>query len=434
MGQFIDAIVGGLASVIKFFATIGGGNTAVGIILFTIAIRLVLLPLTLKSVRSSRAMQQLQPYIKEINERYKTKAGERLAPEKAQKKQAEIMALYSEYSVNPAAGCLPIVIQIPIFFAVYAAVTRSIGSTDPAMQLVQHSWGIFAPGSIQAATDAQLANQGLLWFHDLTKPDPYYILPVMMVLFQFLTQRMTMPKGGGADEQQRRMNSIMQWMPLIFGFTALNFPTGPVVYWVTTSIFSAVQQFFITGFGSLSDIPGLHWLPVKELPKVQLKKRDPNAAPPKPGLMQRLADSQQKLQDEKTRQTGTVTADLKAADLKNISADKKNRQNSPAAAADGGGEKLSNTTLVEDAPANNFGRKSSANPNKTGGILPNVETTPGRLTETRAAKQEDAIRQAYQNLNRRPPKKSGGAGNVTGTSTSSTNVSNLNQNRGTKKK
>jgi hypothetical protein len=206
------------------------------------------------------------------------------------------------------------------------------------------------------------------------------------------------------------MNSIMQWMPLIFGFTALNFPTGPVVYWVTTSIFSAVQQFFITGFGSLTDIPGLHWLPVKELPKIQLKKRDPNAAPPKPGLMQRIAESQQKLQDEK------------------------NRQASPVAAADGGGEKLSNTTLVEEAPANNFGRKASATPNKNGGTLRNVETTPGRLTETRAAKQEDAIRQAYQNLNRRPPKKSGGTGSSTGTSTSSTNVSNLNQNRGGKKK
>lgn len=429
MGQFIDAIVGGLASVIKFFATIGGGNTAIGIILFTIAIRLLLLPLTLKSVRSSRAMQQLQPYIKEINERYKTKAGERLSPEKSQKKQAEIMALYSEYSVNPAAGCLPIVIQIPIFFAVYAAVTRSIGTTDPAMQLVQHAWGVFATGSVQAANDAQLANQGILWFHDLTKPDPYYILPVLMVLFQFLTQRMTMPKGGGADEQQRRMNGILQWMPLIFGFTALNFPTGPVVYWVTTSIFSTVQQYFITGFGSLSDLPGLHWLPVKELPKMTLKKRDPNAAPPKPGLMQRLADSQQRLQDEKTRQTN-------------------------GSAADGSGEKLSDTTatttVVEETSTNNFGRKSSAKSNgngNNGGVLRNVETTPGRLTETRAAKQEDAIRQAYQNLNRRPPKKSGGAGGANGSGGSNTNnlnqtkpasPPNLNQNqtqnRGTKKK
>jgi len=149
VGDIIGAIVGGLASVINFFATIGGDNTAIGIILFTVSIRLLLLPLTLKAVRSSRAMQQLQPLIKEINEKYKTKAGERLSAEKSQKKQQEIMALYSEYSVNPAAGCLPIVIQIPIFFAVYAAVTKSIGSTDPALRLIQDAWGNFAQGRRQ---------------------------------------------------------------------------------------------------------------------------------------------------------------------------------------------------------------------------------------------------------------------------------------------
>jgi YidC/Oxa1 family membrane protein insertase len=398
VGQFIDAIVSGLAGIIKFFATIGGGNTAIGIILFTIAIRLVLLPLTLKSVRSSRAMQQLQPYIKEINDRYKTKAGERLAPEKAQKKQAEIMALYSEYSVNPAAGCLPILIQIPIFFAVYAAVTHSIGTSDPAVQFVQNAWGQFAPGAIQAANAAQLANQGLFWFHDLTKPDPYYILPILMVLFQFLTQRMTMPKGGGLDEQQKRMNNIMQWMPIIFGFTALNFPTGPVVYWVTTSIFSAVQQYFITGFGSLSDLPGLGFLPVKELPKVTLKKRDPNDKPAKPGLMQRLADTQSKVQAE-------------AAATK---------QNS-GAAADASGDRVDAATLVDETPVtNNFGRKAT-------GKITSAYKAPeaGQLSETRAAKQEDSIRQAYQNLNRRPPKKNGAAG----AGTSSTNTANLNQNK-----
>lgn len=402
MGQFIDAIVNGLASVIKFFAAIGGGNTAIGIILFTIAIRLLLLPLTLKSVRSSRAMQQLQPYIKEINERYKTKAGERLAPEKAQKKQAEIMALYSEYSVNPAAGCLPIIIQIPIFFAVYAAVTRSIGTTDPAVQFIQHAWGVFAPGAVAAADAAQLANQGLFWFHDLTKPDPYYILPIMMVVFQFLTQRMTIPKGGGADEQQRRMNKIMQWMPLIFGFTALNFPTGPVVYWVTTSIFSAVQQYFITGFGSLTDLPGLGFLPVKELPKITLKKRDPSDKPAKPGLMQRLAATQEKVQAESAA------------------------KRSDGAAADASGDNLEAERVVDDAPvANNFGRKSNSNAaSKKSGAFKTPEQS-GRLTETRAAKQEDAIRQAYQNLNRRPPKKTGAAG--TGTGTGSANTANLNQ-------
>lgn len=402
MGEIIDAIVNGLASVIKAFATLGGGNTAIGIILFTIAIRFMLLPLTLKAVRSSRATQQLQPLIKEINEKYKTKAGERLPPEKSQKKQAELMGLYGEYGVNPAAGCLPIVIQLPIFFAVYAAVTRSIGTTDSALSLLQNAWGQFAPNSAAAATDAVLANRGILWINDLTRSDPTYVLPVLMVLFQFMTQKMAIPKGGGADEQQRRLNGIMQWMPLIFGFTAINFPAGPVIYWVTTSIFSTIQQYFITGWASLSDIPGLGFLPAKELPKVELKKRSESGKPPaKPGLMQRLMDNQERLQTE----AGTKPKATSGAD----------------ASADGQLDEV-----VEDEVSevkNNFGRKTtSSNLNlKTSGSIRKDEP-PVRNSEVRAANQEDSIRQAYQNLNRRPPKKNGATpGGVSSPNTTPTN-------------
>ncbi|HEX2912623.1 MAG TPA: YidC/Oxa1 family membrane protein insertase [Chloroflexia bacterium] len=400
MGQIWDAIVNLLAGVIQFFATIGGGYTALGIILFTIAIRLLLLPLTLKAVRSSRAMQQLQPMIKEINERYKTKAGERLSPEKSQKKQAEIMALYSEYSVNPAAGCLPVLIQIPIFFAVYGAVTKSIASTDPAMNLVQHAWGTVAPAAADALKSSALANthDGFLWIPSLGTPDPIYVLPILMMIGQFMTQRMAMPKGGGADEQQRRINGIMQWMPLIFGFTALNFPSGPVLYWVTTSVFSTVQQFFITGWGSLSDIPGLGWLPQREIKKIELKKRDPNK-PVKPGLMQRLAENQERMQ-----------AQVQATKTANTSADAG-----------------SNTEVIEGeiAPAKpTFGRK--VNPESTtlrtsGSIRKSADEGVAR-SETRAANQEEAIRQAYQNLNRRPPKKNGPATGTGGPGTTGSNT------------
>jgi YidC/Oxa1 family membrane protein insertase len=390
VGDIIGAIVDGLASVIKFFATIGGGHTAIGIILFTVSIRLLLLPLTLKAVRSSRAMQQLQPLIKEINEKYKTKAGERLSPEKSQKKQQEIMALYSEYSVNPAAGCLPIVIQIPIFFAVYAAVTKSIGSTDQALSLVQNAWGSFAPGAAAAVKQAGLTDDGFLWVPSLTRPDPLYILPVLMVIFQFMTQKMAIPKGGGADDQQRRINSIMQWMPLIFGFTALNFPAGPVLYWVTTSIFSTVQQYFITGWASLSDIPGLGFLPVKPLPKVELKKRSETGKPAKPSLMQRLAENQERVRAQQ--------------------ADKS------LPAADAGSDNNEKEVSEEVKPKSNFGRKTDGvneSLRTSGSIKKPVESGPAPRSEVRAANQEEAIRQAYQNLNRRPPKKAGPAGSGT---------------------
>ncbi len=216
MGQIWDSIVQAMAEIIKVFASVGGGNTAIGIILFTITVRTLLLPLTLKSVRSSRSMQALQPLVKEINKRYETKPGVRLPPEKAAAKQKETMELYKEYNANPVSGCLPALIQVPIFFAVYGAVTSVVGKVDPLMSFVQNAWDAFSPEAARLSHQAILANKGILWINDLTQPDPTHILPVAMMILQFMTTRMTMPRGGALDDQQKRMNSIMQWTPLIF--------------------------------------------------------------------------------------------------------------------------------------------------------------------------------------------------------------------------
>lgn len=387
MSGIIDAIVNGLASVIKFFAMLGGNNTAIGIILFTIVIKLLLLPLTLKAIRSGRAMQQLQPFIKEINEKYKVKPGEKLPQDKAQKKQVEVMALYTEYGVNPGASCLPILIQIPIFFAVYAAVTTSIGSSDPALRLIQNAWGQFAPQSQMTALQSQasISNTGLFWFSDLTLPDPLFILPIIMVVFQFLTQRMAMPVGGGADDQQRQINKIMQWMPLIFGFTALNFPSGPVLYWATTSVFSFVQQYFVTGWGSLRDIPGLGFLPEKKLPAMTLKKREPTDKPVKPGLFQRLMENQERMQSD------VATRNNSAADA----GSEKIVESLPEPQVEAG-------VWSDEKPANNFGRKTKSSESTK---VVKKESLPPGSSEVRIRNQEDAIRQAYQNNKQRPPKK-----------------------------
>jgi YidC/Oxa1 family membrane protein insertase len=136
------------------------------------------------------------------------------------------------------------------------------------------------------------------------------------------------------------MNSILQWMPLIFGITALSFPTGPVLYWVTTSIFSTIQQYFITGFQSLTDVPGLGFLPVKEIKLPQLEKKtalpatNPDGTPRKKTLMERLAEQQEKIQTDKTKPGETATE-------------------SSSASADAG----------RPAPtANNFGRRAGAGP------------------------------------------------------------------------
>ena len=374
MGQVWDAIVNGMASIIKIFSVVGGNNTAIGIIIFTICIRLVILPLTLKAVRSGRAMQSLQPYIKEINERYKIKSGQRLSPERSQAKQAEVLALYKEYNVNPTASCLPVLIQVPVFFAVYGAVTKSLGTNDPLVQFVQNSWNLLAPSALTASNEANaiLTNSKFLWIENLNKADPLYILPVLMVFFQFITQRMAMPKGGGADEQQRKLNSIMQWMPLIFGFTALNFSAGPVLYWVTTSIFSFIQQYFITGFQSLSDIPGLGWLPVKEVKLPQLEKRaDDPSGNRKKTLMERLAESQEKILAEKSKSTDQVGK---------TSASKSSAENGKPSSG-------------------SFGRRADAGPiggSKKTGSNGSEEENEARISE------------AYKQLTGRPPKKPSG--------------------------
>ena len=392
MAQIWDSIVQGMAGIIKVFASVGGGNTAIGIILFTISVRLLLLPLTLKSVRSSRAMQQLQPLIKEINKRYETKAGQRLSQEKTAQKQQEVMALYREYSVNPAAGCLPVAIQIPIFFAVYGAVSSVVGKVDPLMSYVQHAWGVFSPDAAALSSQALLANKGILWLNDLSQPDPTYILPILMMLFQFMTTRMSMPRGGGADDQQRRLNSIMQFTPLIFGFTAFQFPVGPVIYWVTTSLFSVVQQFFITGWGSLADLPGLKFLPQKQLKTIELKKRDPNE-PRKKTLMERLSEGQERIQSEKQIGSGSSKETVSAS-------------------ADGSVEP------DEEKPRNNFGRKAGVGAGGFSSLTPpDVKGISGSENSTDRAKNGSStsggkqVQSAYNQLNSRPPKKPVGGSN-----------------------
>ncbi|HEX5505127.1 MAG TPA: YidC/Oxa1 family membrane protein insertase [Thermomicrobiales bacterium] len=205
-------------------------NPGVAIIIFTLLIKIALTPLTVKSLRSSRAMQDLQPKIKALQKRM---GNDR------QKLSAETMRLYQEHKVNPMAGCLPMVIQIPIFWGFYEAIRV----------LSRQGQGEFA--------------HGFLWIHSLAHADPYHVLPIVAFVFQLIQTRMSLPeaKNRPTDPQQKMMTQMMQFMPvtvLLFGWA---FDSGPVIYWVTQSAFSAVQQYFITGWGSLRD-----WLPF--LPEV----------------------------------------------------------------------------------------------------------------------------------------------------------------------
>ena len=184
------------------------GNWGIAIILLTILIKIVFWPLSRKSFKSMEKMKQLQPMMKQIQEKYK---------DDKQTMQREVMQLYKTYGVNPASGCLPILIQLPVFVALYQALLNCI-------ELRQASFITYLPG-----TD-------LLWLADLSVKDPFYITPIVMGATMFLQQWLSPAMG---DPQQRR---IMMIMPLIFTVMFINFPSGLVLYWLCNNVLSIAQQ------------------------------------------------------------------------------------------------------------------------------------------------------------------------------------------------
>jgi len=247
------------------------GNFGIAIIVFTIVLKTLMLPMTVKSIRSTAAMQELQPKIKDIQKKYgKDRA----------RVQTETMALYNQYRINPVAGCLPMVLQIPIFMGLYFAI-RTISKSGDA--------------------------GGFLWLDDLAQPDPYHILPIMAGVFQFVQTKMMRPSNAPkiTDPQQQMMNSMMNFMPMMVVLFGWRFASGPVLYWATQSIYSVIQQWFITGWGQLKN--WAPWLP--ELPEHRrlghraepLKSVEPDA-PPK-GLMARMQQQMLVQQDRTAERT-----------------------------------------------------------------------------------------------------------------------------------
>ena len=233
---------------------------AIAIIVFTVLVRLLVVPLTMKSLRSNRDMQQIQPLLKEVQRKYKDDRA---------KQQEEQMKLYQQYGINPAAGCLPMLVQLPVFFALYSALRFVLAlHFDPAA--ATHAADMAQLQSILWVKDwAQAANFSgpFFWVPNLGAADPLFIWPVLSALFQFFQNRMAMPRrdpNQPMDSQQKMMNGMMQFMPLYILFISVGFPAGNVIYWAFSSLFGAVQQYFITGFGTLPDFPGFGWLPRKD--------------------------------------------------------------------------------------------------------------------------------------------------------------------------
>ena len=185
------------------------GNWGVAIILLTVVIKIVLWPLSYRSYKSMENMKRLQPLMSKIREKYK---------DDRQRQNQEVMQLYKTYKVNPMGGCLPILVQLPVFFGLYRALLSSIE--------LRHA------GFIEFLPFTDIA-----WLADLSTKDPLYITPIVMGLTMLLQQKMT-PNTG--DPTQAK---IMMFMPIIFTFMFITFPSGLVIYWLFNNVISIAQQY-----------------------------------------------------------------------------------------------------------------------------------------------------------------------------------------------
>jgi YidC/Oxa1 family membrane protein insertase len=176
-------------------------NYGVVIIIFSIIMMVVFFPLTFKSQASMRRMQKLQPKMDAIRKKYK---------DDPQKMNAEIMKLYTQNKVNPVGGCLPLLLQMPIFFALYAVLRSTIELRGAPF---------------------------MLWIKDLSARDPYFILPVIMGIAMFVQQKFTI-----TDPRQKMMT---YFMPIFLVFIFARLPSGIVLYWLVYNLLSIVQQYLI---------------------------------------------------------------------------------------------------------------------------------------------------------------------------------------------
>lgn len=199
---WFDVIAKPLFVVLEFFHGLTG-NWGWAIILLTVVAKLLFFPLSQKSFRSMQRLQKLQPLVQKLQDVYK---------DDREKLNQEMLRLYRENKVNPLGGCLPMLLQIPIFFALYKVLLESI-------ELKGAGW--------------------ILWIKDLAQMDPYYVTPVLMGATMVIQQMMA-PKTG--DPLQRKM---MMALPFVFTFMFLTFPAGLVVYWLVSNILTIAQQWVI---------------------------------------------------------------------------------------------------------------------------------------------------------------------------------------------
>ena len=191
-------------------------NYGVAIIVLTVITKVLLFPLTVKSMTSMKAMQALQPQINALRSKHKSDP---------QRLQRETMELYRAHKVNPLGGCLPMLVQVPIFYALYDALSVSVDLQNAPFICFGRIFGID------------------FWICDLARHDPTYVLPILMGVSMFVQQKMTPVMG---DPRQAKM---MLFMPVIFTFMFFNLPAGLVLYWTLSNVLQIAQQKYMERMG-----------------------------------------------------------------------------------------------------------------------------------------------------------------------------------------
>ena len=233
--QFFNIILTSLYSVI--------GDLGLSIVVMTLLIRSLLLPISLPSLKAQKKIKKIQPQLEKLKRKHKKN------PKAMQQAQKE---LYKKYNVNPLAGCLPQILKLIVLLGLYRALTSFLGN---------------------GVVDGLTINPNFLGL-DLTQPDSTYILPILVGVIQFLLALMLSPgaevrdivpnkakskkikKENEKEENTAEMAKAMQkqmifMMPVMTAFIATRLPAGLAVYWVTTNLYSIIQQYFVSGWGGL---------------------------------------------------------------------------------------------------------------------------------------------------------------------------------------
>jgi len=221
-------LVDPMTNILIVLAALFGGSFGIAIVIFTIMMRGLTFPLTLRQIRASRAMSVVQPRLQEIQKKYKD----------PKRRSEETMKLYREAGVNPMGCILPMLIQFPIWIGLYQTVRRVLASSPESfVGLSQHLY----PWSY--IREAMPLKNHFLWM-DLAQPDTTFLLAIIVGASTWVQQKMMTPRTV-TDERQQSMTNMMLWMmPLMFAWFTLTVPSGLAVYWAATNMVGVALQYF----------------------------------------------------------------------------------------------------------------------------------------------------------------------------------------------